>query len=155
VARAIRPCNALPSASRTIKHYRSSFGSGASTVHGGGKRRLASPPPRPPPAALFLSLAAYCRCSRVLHFHPTVGAPGAVGRAEALRDDTLAAKRADVLEHDRALAAVVLVENDASCGSRSSVASAALRCSTGVRRRSSPSNSIRSKAQSTAAESCR
>jgi hypothetical protein len=88
--------------------------------------------------------------SRVLHFQLTVGAPGAVGRAEALRDDPLAAERADVLKHDRALATVVLVENDAvvrSCGSRNSVASAALRCSTGVRRRSSPCNSIRSKAQ--------
>ena len=72
-------------------------------------------------------------------------------RAEALRHDALAAERAGVLEDDRSFARVVLIEGDAFMG----IARMRLRSSIGVRRRSSPSSSRRSNAQSTAAASWR
>jgi hypothetical protein len=42
-----------------------------------------------------------------------VDTTGAIWRAEPFRDDALAAKRAGVLEDDRAVAAKVLIERDA------------------------------------------
>ena len=92
---------------------------------------------------------------RVLDLHPTVGAAGSVGRTEPLRHDTLAAERAGLLVDDRAVARVVLIEGDAFMGVTESFARMRLRSSIGVRRRSSPSSSSRSNAQSTAAASCR
>jgi hypothetical protein len=60
--------------------------------------------------------ARYGRCLRVFDLHPLIGSAGAIRRAEALRHDALAAERAGVLEDDRPVASVVLVEGDAFMG---------------------------------------
>jgi hypothetical protein len=39
----------------------------------------------------------------VLYLYPAIGAPGAIGRAKALRDNALASERAGVPVNDRAL----------------------------------------------------
>jgi hypothetical protein len=56
--------------------------------------------------------ARYGRCLRVFDLHPLIGSAGAIRRAEALRHDALGAECAGVLEDDRSLARVVLVEGD-------------------------------------------
>jgi hypothetical protein len=45
-------------------------------------------------------------------FHPMRRTTGTVGRAEPFRHDTFAAELASVLEHDIAVAVVVLIEDD-------------------------------------------
>ncbi len=88
-------------------------------------------PPRLVAGEQLRRRARHSRRGRVLHLHPAVGAAGAVGRAEALRHDALAAEREDVLEDDRAIAAVVLVERDPVVGMVKSFARTPLRSSIG------------------------
>ena len=82
-----------------------------------------------------------------------IGSTRAIRRAEALRHDALAAECAGVPEDDRPVAGVVLVEGDALVGMTEKLRQVRLRSSIGMRRRSSPSSSSRSNAQSTAAAS--
>ena len=62
----------------------------------------------------LLGLARDRRRRRVLDLQPAVDAAGAVGRAEALRQDTIAAERAGVFVDSRTVATVALIEGDAA-----------------------------------------
>ena len=64
----------------------------------------------------FLGLARDSGRRWVLDFQPTNGSARAIRRAEALRHDALAAEGAGLLEDDRSIACVVLVEDDALTG---------------------------------------
>jgi hypothetical protein len=61
---------------------------------------------------LLLGLARDRRRRRVLDFDPAVGAAGPVRRTQTLRHDALTAERAGILVDDRAIAGVVLVEDN-------------------------------------------
>ena len=95
---------------------------------------------------VFLRLALHRRCIRVLHFEPIGRAAGTIGRILALRHDAFEAELAGMVEDGRAIALDMLVEPDAGPALASTLASVALRTSSGSRRRSSPFSSIRSKA---------
>jgi hypothetical protein len=77
---------------------------------------LCHQPKRAPRAWGVLRPAGNSGCLRVFDFHPMIGSTRAIPRSEALRHDTLAAESAGVLEDDRPVASVVLVEGDAFMG---------------------------------------
>jgi hypothetical protein len=62
---------------------------------------------------LLFGLARDSGCLRVFDFYPIIGPARAIGRAEALRHDALAAKRASLAIDDCAIRSEVLVEHDA------------------------------------------
>src|SRR6185503_708501 len=70
-------------------------------------------PPEQPLVPLFLSLARDGGRGRVLDLDPAIDAARFIRRAEPLRHNALTAERAGVLVEDRAVAVVVLVEDDA------------------------------------------
>src|SRR6516165_10321860 len=59
---------------------------------------------------LFLSLAAHCRCFRILEFQPVFRSAGTVARAEPLRHDAFEAHLAGVPEYALAIMGEVLVQ---------------------------------------------
>jgi hypothetical protein len=70
-------------------------------------RPLAFAPP------IFLSLTLHRRRRRVLYLQPIIEAAGAIRRAEPLRHNALAAKRASLLEDVCTVVIVVIIEADA------------------------------------------
>ena len=96
---------------------------------------------------VFFSFAPDRGCGRVLDLHPTVGATGAIGRTEPLRDNALATERASLTVDDRAIRVKCALNAMPACLPRSSDFRVLLRVSIGSRRKSSPSSSSRSKAQ--------
>jgi hypothetical protein len=117
----------------------------SSIDQGGGNRR-----PATLSAPIFLGLAFHRWRLRVFHLHPTVSAARAIKRPEPLGHNALAAEPAGVLEYDLAVALVVLIEHNAGMRGANQLGQLRLRSSIGLRRKSWPSSSIRSKAQSTA-----
>jgi hypothetical protein len=69
---------------------------------------------RPPGVSpIFLQLALNGRRRRIFDLKPIVNAAGAIGRAEAFGDDTLASQGAGVLKDDGAVAIEMFVEGNA------------------------------------------
>jgi hypothetical protein len=64
-------------------------------------------------APIFLSLTLHRRRLRVLDLQPIFKAARVIGRAEPLRHNALASEPASLLEDDRAVAIVVIIEADA------------------------------------------
>src|SRR6516165_6497457 len=98
------------------------------------------------PAPFLFLFAPHRRSHRVLHFEPIRRAPRAIHRVLALRHDAFEPHLAGVGEHGRAVALDMLIEPNAGPALATIDASVALRTSSGSRRRSTPFNSIRSKA---------
>ena len=96
---------------------------------GGGEAARSSP--------IFFE-PSHRRRVRVFDLEPVRRAPGAIGRPEALRHDTLAAERGGVLEDHGAVAVKCSLRAMPSCGSRRSPASRRIRSSVGSGRMSSP-----------------
>jgi hypothetical protein len=125
----------------------------AGDLRGGKISGLSSAAPAVP---VLFRLAPDRRRCRVLDLQPVIGPTGAVGRAEALRHDALAAERAGVLEEHRAVAEVMLVEGDALLGAVQKLRQEIFAFLDGCVSQVVASSSIRSKAQSKAAWSwCR
>jgi len=93
-----------------------------------------------------LGFALHGRCIHVVHFNLIGRAAGKVGGVLALRDNTFEAELAGMGENGRAVAFDMLVESMPGRALATIDASVALRTSSGSRRRSSPFNSMRSKA---------
>jgi hypothetical protein len=75
-----------------------------------GKVRPAARPPLTAP--IFFRLTLHCRRCGVFDLAPIVDPTAAVGRAEPLRHDTLAAERAGMLEDYRSVAGKMPIEGD-------------------------------------------
>ena len=97
-------------------------------------------------ANALLLLALHRRCRQVLHLEPIRRAAGAIHRVLALRHDAFESHLAGVGEDGRAVALNMLLNRMPGLALATIDASAALRTSSGSRRRSSPFSSIRSKA---------
>ena len=95
--------------------------------------------------APLLPLPAHRLARRVLRLEPHLRWPAAIGRVARLQPHA-----ADMLEHGRTVTCQVLAVPDGSRPGLASLASRRLRSISGKSRRSSPSCSIRSKANSTA-----
>ena len=100
-------------------------------------RTTCSSAARPPGVSpIFLQLALNGRRRRIFDLKPIVNAAGAIGRAEAFGDDTLASQGAGVLKDDGAVAIEMFVEGNAVIRFARRSASARLRSSSRARRRS-------------------
>ena len=99
---------------------------------------------------VLLTFPPHRLARRVLRLEPHLRWPAAIGRVRPLRYDALQPHAADMLEHGRTVTCQVLAVPDGSRPGLASLASRCLRSISGKSRRSSPSCSIRSKANSTA-----
>ena len=94
---------------------------------------------------ILLGFPVNCRCARVLHLEPIRRAPRTISRVLPLRHDALA-KLASTGEDGRAIAFRCSLNRMRGPALATTLASVALRTSSGSRRKSSPFSSIRSKA---------
>src|SRR6266699_460354 len=97
-------------------------------------------------APFFLLFTFHGRCIQVFHFKPVGQAAGTVGRILPLRDNAFEAKLAGMGKDGRTIAFDMLVDRMPGRALARIDASVALRTCSGSRRRSSPFNSMRSKA---------
>src|SRR5215471_2074183 len=103
---------------------------------------------------VFLRLALHRRRIRVFHFEPVGRAARTVGRALPLRHGTFEPHLAGMGEDSRAIPLDMLVNRMPGRALATMDASVALRTWRGSRRRSSPFNSMRSKAYRNTSPSC-